>query len=66
MARSTSLPPATFLPLLGTMNGSPASACSEPAGIFGEDVIVNSLMPVSSKPSLVLDFISFSIQPPVG
>src|SRR5487761_2292499 len=66
IARRTSLPPAMFRPLLGTTKGSPAVAWSDPAGIFGDAVTVNSLHPVIWKSAFVCDFISFSIQPPDG
>src|SRR3954453_2089943 len=66
IARRSSLPPAAFFALDGTMNGSPAAARSPAAGIFGLDVTVGSGAPVMSKPDFVADFISFSIQPPDG
>ena len=66
MARRISLPPATFLPLDGTMNGSPAALRSAAYGSFGLSVSVGSGMPFIWKPALVAFFISFSIHEPEG
>src|SRR5262245_25609181 len=66
MARMSSLPPARFLALEGTMNGSPAALRSASHGSFELAVTVGSGMPFIWKPCLVAFFISFSIQEPDG
>ena len=66
MARSSSLPPATLCPLLGTTNGSPAVLCRASYGILLPLVTVGSAAPVILKSDLVCFFISFSIQDPDG
>ncbi len=60
------MPPATFFPWDGTMNGSPAAARSPANGNAGLEVRVGSGAPVISKLLFVASFISFSIQPPDG
>ena len=64
--RRISLAPATFLPAVGTMNGSPAALRSDSYGIFGLLLTTISGTPVILKPSLVAFFISFSIHEPEG
>ena len=66
MVRRISLAPATFLPAVGTMNGSPAALRSDSYGIFGLLVRTISGMPVILKSALVAFFISFSIHEPEG
>src|SRR5215475_2371820 len=66
IARRISLPPATFFPWEGTMNGSPAAARSDSYGIDGLVETVGSGAPVMLKPDFVASFISFSIQAPDG
>ena len=60
------MPPATFLPCDGTMNGSPAVECMASHGIAEPVETASSGTPVIWKPVLVWSFISFSIQTPEG
>ena len=66
IVRSSSLPPATFLPFDGITNGSPDALCSASYGIDESAVTVISGTPVILKSALVVSFISFSIQEPDG
>ncbi len=66
IARSSSLPPATFAPFDGTMNGSPAVECIASYGSDELELTVGSGAPVILKPAFVCLFISFSIQDPEG